>query len=207
MSTKIPDADAYHLLAKYNIPVVKWGLAKDIDEAEFVIENSGLPAVLKIDSPDIIHKLSLGCVAFVYNRDELAKKFKDIMTNAKKLTSNINGIIVQELVSGVESILGAKYDEQFGNVVMFGSGGTFTEILDDVSFRLVPLRKQDALSMIEDTKIVKILEKKNISKDAIVEVLMNVSKLVEKENIKELDINPLFLSSDKLVAADVRIMK
>jgi succinyl-CoA synthetase beta subunit len=204
---KIPDADAYRLLQKYNIPAVKWGIAKSLNELDLIIENTGLPVALKIDSPDIIHKLSAGCVAFVHNRDDLASAFKIVMGNAKKITKNINGVIVQEYVTGIESILGAKLDEQFGHVVMFGSGGTFTEILDDVSFRLVPITRRDALSMIEDTKLVKILEKKGISKDAIADVLVNVSKLAEKEAIAELDINPLFLSEARLVAADVRIVK
>lgn len=203
---KIPDADAYRLLTKYNIPVVKWGLARNLHELEMAVENTGLPVAIKIDSPDIIHKLSQGCVAFAHTHEELASAYKSVMTNAKKLTSNINGVIVQEYITGIESILGAKLDEQFGHVVMFGSGGTFTEILDDVSFRLVPLTRTDAISMIEDTKIVKILEKKGIKKEAIADVLLNVSKLVDKEAVKELDINPLFLG-DRLIAADVRIMK
>jgi acetyltransferase len=204
---KIPDYDAYKLLEKYEIPVAHYGLARSVDEAEILLENIELPVYMKIDSPDIIHKMTLGLVKILYSKNQLLENFRMMMNSARQLTSNINGIIFQELVSGLETIIGAKHDEQFGNVVMFGAGGPMTEIIDDVSFRLIPFTRFDARTMIEDTKIYKLLEKKGIDIDEIIQVLVNVSKLAEREQIKELDINPLFVSKERIVAADVRIVK
>jgi len=129
------------------------------------------------------------------------------MTNAKQTANTINGIIMQEFISGFEIIIGAKFDEEFGYVIMFGTGGPMTEIIDDVCFRLIPFSRYDLRTMMEDTKIFRLLEKEHIETEEIVQIMLNLSRLAEKEQIKELDINPLFVSKGRVVAADVRIMK
>lgn len=203
---KIHDADAYKMLEKYGIPIARWGIANNLDELNIIIENIGFPAILKIDSPEIIHKMSANCVKIVHNQYELADSFRLVINNAKKLTNKINGVIVQEFIDGIEAIIGAKYDEQFGHVIMFGSGGSYTEIINDISFRLIPIKKHDAIDMIKETNIYKIFEKNSINIDKIADILMIVSIMSKKENIKELDINPLFVSKERIVAVDVRII-
>jgi len=204
---KLNDFDAYRLLEKYGIPVARYGLARSIEEAELLMANMDYPVFMKIDSPDIIHKMTLGFVKILHSPEKLTELFRSMMNNARQVTNNINGIIFQEFGAGLEAIVGAKYDEQFGYVVMFGSGGPMAEIIDDVSFRLIPFSRFDCRTMIEDTKIFTLLEKRGIDIEDIVQVLVNVSRLAEKEGIKELDINPLFVSKERIVAADVRIMK
>ena len=203
---KIPDAEAYRLLEKYGIQAAKWAFARNFQEAEIAAENLHFPIVLKVDSPDIIHKMKAGCVRTVFHRDHLKKMFEAVMSNAKRQTKNINGVLLQELVySNVEGvqelIIGVKHDSQFGKVIMFGAGGRLTDE-KDVCFRLVPLTKPDAVDMTSEPRISKLITRK----DKLASVLLKVSKLAEFENISELDINPLMVSDKGLLAADVRII-
>lgn len=204
---KIPDFDAYKLLEKYEIPVAKYGLASNLGEAEILLQNISCPVFMKIDSPDIIHKMHAGCVKILYNEKDLHDTFRSLMNNARQVADNINGVIVQELVSGYEAIIGAKFDEQFGYVIMFGTGGPMAEIIDDVSFRMIPFTRYDLRTMMEETRIFQLLKKEQIETEDIVQIMLNVSRFAEKEGIKELDINPLFVSKNRIVAADVRIVK
>lgn len=202
---KIYDSDAYKLLEKYKIKTVRTMLAKNVSEAELIAANIKFPAVIKIDSPDIVHKSREGCIDFVYNDNEMAEKFKALLNKAKKLTDNINGVIIQEKASGLEIIAGAKQDEQFGSVIMFGFGGVLTEMLKDVSVRLVPISEPDAKSMIDDTKAGALLSED--AKKILADMLMKISNMIEKEgNIRELDINPIIISGEGALACDVRII-
>ena len=203
---KIPDHEAYKLLEKYKIPCTKWTFARNMEEALIAAENLQFPLVLKIDSPGVMHKLAAGCIRTVYNKDHLRKAFETVMKNAKKQAKEINGVILQELIHSdlenvQEFIIGAKHDDQFGMVVMFGAGGRLTGE-DDVCFRLIPISKQDALEMIKEPKSSRLLTRSHI----VADILMKVSKLAEYERISELDINPLLVSDKGVLAADVRII-
>lgn len=203
---KIPDHAAYNLLKKYGIPAANWAFARNFKEAEVAAENLHFPIILKIDSPDVIHKMKSGCIRTVYHRDHLRKMFEAVMSNARTQTKNISGVIMQELIySNVENvqelIIGAKQDLQFGPVIMFGAGGRLTA-QKDVCFRLIPISKSDALEMIREPKISCLISRH----EKIASVLVKVSKLVEFEHISELDINPLMISDKGVLAADVRIL-
>ncbi|MBI4174979.1 MAG: acetate--CoA ligase family protein [Candidatus Aenigmarchaeota archaeon] len=203
---KIPDHAAYELLAKYGIAAAKWSFARNLREAELAAENLNFPIILKIDSPGVMHKQAAGCVRTVFHRDHLRKMFETVVANAKRQTKQINGVIMQELVySNAENvhelIVGAKRDPQFGPVIMFGAGGRLTDE-KDVCFRLVPISKSDARDMLSEPKISKLITRKN----KVAGVLLSVSKMMEFENISELDINPLMVSDRGILAADVRIV-
>lgn len=203
---KLPDSEAYKLLEKYGIQAATWSLARTLEEAEIAAENLHFPIVLKIDSPDIMHKMKSGCVRTVFHRDHLRKMFETVMANAKKQAKNINGVLLQELVySNAENvhefIVGAKLDEQFGKVLMFGAGGRLTDE-KDVCFRLIPITRHDALDMLSEPRISRLLTRKA----KLAAVLLKVSKLAEFENISELDINPLMVSDKGILAADVRML-
>ena len=203
---KIPDHAAYQLLKKYGIASANWSFARNFREAEVAAENLHFPIILKIDSPDIMHKIKSGCIRTVYHRDHLRKMFEAVMLSAKRQTKNINGVIMQEMIySNVENIqeiiIGAKQDAQFGPVIMFGAGGRLTA-QKDVCFRLIPLSKSDALEMIREPRVSKLITRH----EKIASILVKVSKLVEFEHISELDINPLMVSDKGLLAADVRIL-
>lgn len=203
---KIADSAAYELLERYGIPTAKWYLAKNMEQADVAAENMTFPIILKADSPYIIHKMSSGCIRTVYHRDHLRKMFEAVMKGAKQQTQQINGVIMQEFIhSDIENvqefIIGVKHDEQFGLVVMFGAGGRLTST-SDVSFRLIPLSRKDALQMMREPDISRLVTRQ----DKIADIILKVSKLAEYEHVSELDINPLLVSDKGVLAADVRII-
>ena len=203
---KIPDSAAYEMLERYGIPTAKWYLAKNMEHAEVAAANMTFPVILKADSPQIMHNMSLGCIRSVYHRDHLRKMFEAVMKSAKQQTKQINGIIMQEFVHSdienvTEFIIGVKRDEQFGLVIMFGAGGRLTN-MNDVSFRLIPLGARDAAKMIREPDISRLMTRD----DKITDIILRVSKLAEYEHVSELDINPLLVSDRGVMAADVRII-
>ena len=215
--SKLLEHEAYAILEAYNIPAPKYGIAKTADEAVEIAEKIGYPVVLKIVSPDIVHKSDVGGVILNLNsKDEVRKAFNQIIENVKKNApkARIAGILVQQMVpQDVEVIVGATRDPIFGPVVMFGLGGVFVEVLKDVSFRVVPLTRRDAEEMIIEIKARKILEGyrhiKPRDKEAIVNIILGVSKIMEENpEIAELDLNPImvFPVGQGATVADVRII-
>ncbi len=158
--------------------------------------------VLKIVSPDIVHKSDVGGVVLNLKSDEEVREaFRKIMNNVKNAAPNakIVGILIQEMVpDGLEVIVGATRDPSFGPIIMFGLGGIFVEVLKDVSFRIAPLSPRDADEMVREIKSYRILEgyrgmpPRDI--EAIKDIILKVSKLMlEVAEIKELDLNPVML--------------
>lgn len=198
------------LLAKYKIPVCKTEIFNSKEKALVFAEKIGYPVVLKIHAQKIFHKSELGGVKTnILNKEEFNDAWDEIIENIKG--KNIEGILVQEMLSGNEVALGMKNDEQFGPVVMFGLGGIFIEIIKDVSFRLAPIIKKEALEMVQETKGYKILKGARGGKEAdiesIVEMIVNFSKLSAKEtNIKSIDFNPVIVNDKKALVADFRII-
>ncbi len=213
MSKILTEHGAKNLLANYGIPVTKGQIAATADEALAIALHLGTPVAMKISSPDISHKSDVGGVALNVRVEEVRTTFNEIISRIKKAApnANIEGILVQQMAPpGHEIIVGLKQDAQFGHALMFGLGGIFVEVYKDVSFRVVPVDKSDALDMIAEIKGYPILKgirgRKPADIDAIAEVLMSVSEMAEKENIIELDINPLIVSESGAVAVDARAM-
>ncbi len=135
-----------NLLEKYKIPLVNSLLTKTSKEAVKLSKKIGFPLVLKISSPDIIHKSDIGGVKVgIENENELVKAYDEIIKNAKKKRAKIEGVVVQKMEQGKEVIVGMKDDPQFGPTIMFGLGGVFVEVMKDVSFRITPDDKKEAL--------------------------------------------------------------
>lgn len=197
---------SFELMKFYGIPITPFYYATNKEEAEIIKENLHFPVVIKIDSQKIIHKTDMEAVKICYSQDTFEKDFEKLFSLGKIYDSD--GILVQEFVKGYECIAGVKIDDQFGPVILFGSGGILTEALNDVSVRLIPISKKDAEEMIDETNVSKILNFRtnNIDKEHVIDVLLKISALAEKESIKELDINPLFVNNSGVFAADVRIM-
>lgn len=213
MSKVLTEHEAKNLLAKYGIPVTKGQIAATADEALAIALHLGTPVAMKISSPDISHKSDVGGVALNVRREEVRTTYNEIISRVKKAApnANIEGILVQQMAPpGHEVIVGLKKDAQFGHALMFGLGGIFVEVYKDVSFRVVPIDKSDALDMISEIKGYPILKgirgRKPADIGAIAKVLMSVSKMAEKENIIELDINPLIVSESGAVAVDARAL-
>ena len=191
------------LLAEYGIPVTGEGVATSAENAVELAEGMGYPVVMKIDSPDIMHKTEAGGLKLnIRNADEVRTAFAEIMGNARAYNAKAKlcGVLVQEMVTGgTEVIVGLNNDPQFGPTVMFGLGGIFVEIMKDVSLRVAPLAHEDAVSMIREIKSYPILAgargRAKLDVDAIADVLMRVSRLALdlREEVAELDINPLIV--------------
>ncbi|MEO8305762.1 MAG: acetate--CoA ligase family protein [Betaproteobacteria bacterium] len=199
----------------YGISVPKEGVAKTAAEAAKLATKLGYPVVLKIVSPQILHKTEAGGVLVgVKNAADVLKGFATIMASAKKYDrkADLLGVQVQQMVGGgQEVIVGAVTDPVFGKLVAFGLGGILVEVLKDVTFRLAPASKNDALSMLDGIAAAQILKgvrgSPPVNRAALATTIVNVSKLIaDFPEISELDLNPVFASKAGAIAADVRIV-
>ena len=199
----------------YGIAVPKEGLAHAAGEAATLAQGMGFPVVMKIVSKDILHKTEAGGVIVgVKSAAEAEKAYDTIVANAKKYKSSakIDGIQVQQMLSGgQEVIIGAVTDPSFGKLVAFGLGGVLVEVLKDITFRLAPASREDALSMLDSIKAAEILKGVRgadpVDREALAALIQNVSQLIgDFPEISEMDLNPVFASKSAATAADVRIV-
>src|SRR6185503_14383328 len=199
----------------YGIAVPKEGVATSAAEAAKLASGIGFPVVMKIVSPEILHKTEAGGVLVgVKSADEVDKGFATIMANAKKYDPNAKllGVQIQQMLhGGQEVIIGAVTDPSFGKLVAFGLGGILVEVLKDITFRLAPASKEDALSMLDGIAAAEILNGVRgadpVNRDALAALIQNVSQLVaDFPEIAEMDLNPVFASKSGAIAADVRIV-
>ena len=196
------EEEGYEVLQAYGFPTPQSILCTTEQEGIDAARQIGYPLVMKIVSPDIIHKSDAGGVKVgVKTDDELKSAFRTITENALKYKSDakIKGVLVQEMVkSAKETILGASQDPTFGPVIMFGLGGIYVEVLKDVVFRVAPIEEQEATNMVESIKTIKLLKgvrgEKPSDLKAIADSLQRLSQLVvDFQEIKEFDINPLLV--------------
>jgi len=209
------ETEAKTICMEYGIPVTKFKLAKNEDEAVKFAEEIGFPVVLKIVSPDIIHKSDIGGVILnLKNAKEVKAAYKQIMENVKKRRKDakIMGVIVQEMAPpSTEVIVGAIKDPQFGPTLMFGLGGVFVEILKDVTFKVAPITEEEAREMLTEIKAYPLLKGYRklppADTEALVKILLNTSRLVtEHMEIKELDLNPIMVYEKGAKTVDARII-
>jgi acyl-CoA synthetase (NDP forming) len=200
---------------EYGIPITKLKIAKTAEEVVKFSEEIGYPTVFKIISPDVIHKLDVGGVILNINSKQEAKKaYYQIIENVNKHNPNakIDGILVQEMVpSATEVIVGSINDAQFGPTLMFGFGGTFVELMKDVSFRIAPVKKEDAKEMISEVKAYPLLTgyrgQPPADINALTKIILDTSRLVmEHQEIKELDLNPVMVYEKGAKTVDARII-
>lgn len=199
----------------YGIPVPKEGVARSASDAARIASEMGFPVVMKIVSPDILHKTEAGGVVVdVKTAAEAEKNYATILANAKKYKADakIEGVQVQQMLSGgTEVIVGSITDGSFGKMVAFGLGGVLVEVLKDITFRLAPATRDDALSMLDGIQAKEMLHGVRggdpVNRDAIAAIVVNVSQLVtDFPEIVELDLNPVFATKKDAIAADVRIV-
>ena len=199
----------------YGIAVPKEGVATSAAEAATLAKGMGFPVVLKIVSPEILHKTEAGGVLVgVKSAEDAEKGFATIMANARKYNAKANliGVQVQQMITGgQEVIIGAVTDQSFGKLVAFGLGGVLVEVLKDITFRLAPATREDALSMLDGIAAAEILKGVRgadpVNRDALADMIKNVSQLIaDFPDISEMDLNPVFASKSGAIAADVRIV-
>ena len=211
----LSQADALSLLEAYGIPTARWGRAGSIEEAKSLADAIGYPVAMKILSPDIIHKTDVGGVRLdIKNPRQLEEAFTAMYTQIKDKQpgARLDGVVIQEYLSGgIELLLGCKKDPTFGPVLAFGAGGVFTEILNDISLRIMPLSRDEAKEMIEETKVSKMLSgargTKAVDMELLVNYLITFSELVlANPAISEIDLNPLRAFVGRVVALDARVI-
>jgi acetyl coenzyme A synthetase (ADP forming)-like protein len=199
----------------YGITVPQEGVAASAAEAQKLASAMGFPVVMKIVSPDILHKTEAGGVLVgVKDAAEAAKGYDTILANAKKYKADarIVGVQVQQMLrGGQEVIIGAVTDGSFGKLVAFGLGGVLVEVLKDITFRLAPATREDALSMLDGIQAAEMLKGVRggdpVDREALAKLIVNVSELVSDfPEISEMDLNPVFASKTGAIAADVRIV-
>src|SRR6202049_1965759 len=199
----------------YGIAVPKEGVATSAAEAAKIASGMGFPVVLKIVSPEILHKTEAGGVLVgIKSAEEVEKGFATIMANAKKYDAKAKllGVQVQQMLAGgQEVIIGAVTDPSFGKLVAFGLGGILVEVLKDITFRLAPATRDDALSMLDGIAAAEILKGVRgadpVNRDSLAGMIVNVSTLISDfPEISEMDLNPVFATKNGAIAADVRIV-
>jgi acyl-CoA synthetase (NDP forming) len=208
--------EAESVLRNYGIKTARRFFCKnDLDEVLRSSEEIGFPIAVKLISPDILHKSDAGCVALnLGNREEVRRAYHGILENVGKAAPDalIEGFLVQEMVlNGHEVIVGLAHDPTFGKVILFGLGGIFVEILKDVAIRMLPISKTDAQDMIEEIKGYRVLQgargREPANLQLLREILLGVSRLgTEVEQIREMDLNPIFVGSSRAIVADSRIL-
>ncbi len=199
--TTLSESESKQAIVAWGVAAPREILAQSAAAAADAAKTIGYPVVMKVDSPDILHKTEAGIVRLgLRNGDEVRAAYAEIMANAAKYASNakINGALVQEMVSGaVEVIIGVSYDAQLGPMLLFGSGGVMVEVYNDVALRHCPITRREALAMIDEVKGAKLLRgfrgNPAADVDALADVLVNVSHLAVhlEGRVAELDINPL----------------
>ena len=214
-SRNLLEPEALELFKAYNLPVPAYQLAQTRDEASKAAAELGFPVVLKVVSPQVIHKSDVGGVKVGLDTAEaVAEAWDDIMNSVK---GNVNGasiagvLVCSQVEKDLECILGMTKDAQFGPALMFGLGGIFVELLKDVSFRVLPISRHDAQEMVEETKAYQLIKgirgQQPKDMEAVVDFIMNCAKLIEENPvIEELDINPLAVLEKGVSALDARIL-
>jgi len=201
--------ESKEILEGIGIATTGYLIARSEDEALAICDKIGFPVVMKIVSPDVVHKTDAGGVKLnLMNAEDVSKAYRDILETFKY--QHIEGVAVQRMAkAGIEAIIGVTRDPSFGPLIMFGLGGVFVEVLRDVSFRILPITEKDAMQMINDIRgsgILKGYRGQAVDLDSLQQLLLKISQLVvENPEIQELDLNPLFLYPDGYVTVDARM--
>jgi acyl-CoA synthetase (NDP forming) len=209
------EPEAYEVLSSYDIPISPFKVVNSLEEAESAANSIGFPIVLKIVSPEIIHKSDVGGVKINIDDDEqLKENYTSLLSSVKEKapSARIVGVLVEKMApKSVEVVVGMLRDPTFGPTVMFGLGGVLIEIMKDVIFRITPVSKEEAIDMIRKVKGYPLLTgfrgSKPLDVDAIADVICNVSRIsIENPVIDQVDLNPIIIYEKGLVVVDARII-
>ena len=210
----LTEAEAYKLLSKYGIPVPKYSVASTEEEAMKVAKRLGFPLVMKIVSPDIMHKTDIGGITMnIINPPQVRESYKNIICNIRKNKpeARINGVLLyKQAPKGVEVIVGMIRDPQFGPTVMFGLGGIFIEILKDVTFRVCPVERADIEEMLTEIEGIKMLQgyrgQPRCDVNSIIDIILQISRLaLDYPVIKGIDLNPILVYEKGALVVDAKV--
>lgn len=206
--------EAKSICNRYKIHTPKFLIAMDPSEAAVAARTIGFPIVLKIVSPDILHKSDANCVLMDLRKtSEVKQAFRKIVANAKRYNrkARLNGVLVEMMQpAAIEVIIGGFRDPQFGQTTMFGLGGIFVEVFEDVAFRVAPLTRLSARNMIREIKGYSILKgirgKQAVDEESLAGFLVSSSKIMtDHPEIVEMDLNPVLTYSKGATVVDARM--
>lgn len=206
--------ESREVLKALGIRIDRAEIAKNRESAKKIAESLGFPVAMKIVSPDILHKTEAGGVLLnITNVKLVGDGYERIIENAQRAVPNarIRGVLIEEMLSGNELIVGTVKDSLFGNMIMFGIGGVLVELYRDVSFRLIPVKRVDVLEMLDEIKAKEILKgyRKSppVNKKELINIILNISGLVDAvTKIDSMEINPFIITQTGLVAIDARVI-
>ena len=213
--TVLSEVESKQILEEAGIPTARAQLAASRDQAIAAAKQMGFAVALKIVSPEITHKSDVGGVKLgLKTSKQVGQAYDEVLSAVRQShpKAKVDGVSVQRMARpGTEIIIGMTKDAQFGPVLMFGLGGILVELLKDVSFRIVPLEREDAREMVHGIKGYPLLEgyrgKESVDVSFLEEMLVKLSRFVDTHpEIKELDLNPVFAYHDGAVAVDARVI-
>lgn len=218
----LTEPEAYALLLEHGIPVPRFAVARSAEDAARIAGEIGYPVVMKVVSPDVLHKSDVGGVRVGVSSDAEAKQAYDEILSAACAAlpdARLEGVLVAETagrtaeggsLDAVEVIIGVTRDPEFGHAVMFGLGGIFVEVLRDVTFRVVPVTRRDALEMLDEIKGRPLLRgargRKPRDVEALADIIVNLSRLVERNPaVTSIDLNPVLALPTGACVVDAKI--
>ena len=198
------DYEAEKFLSKY-IETAENQLVKKVEDIRIKT-----PLVLKIISPQALHKSDIGGVKIVRKQEDVEEAFHELLTIVKKRRIKLDGILAQKYIEGTKLIIGIKKDEVFGHIILFGLGGILTALFEDTSIRKCPIDKNDAQEMIDELSAKKLFygfRGKKLTRELLKKTLVKISEIPGKnKKILEMDINPFILTEKRGVVVDARIV-
>lgn len=207
--------ESKEILSQYGFPFNKSVFVSNEQDISQACQNLSFPLVMKIVSPQIVHKTDVGGVILHLNSvQEVSSAFSSLMTSLHQKFPDyeLQGVVLEEEVpEGIELIAGVVNDPSFGHCLMFGLGGIFVELIQDISFRLIPASQQDIESMLDEIKFSKILDGIRgitVNRTQLINVLTKLSAFTfeQQDNIAEIDLNPVIATMNKIVIVDARIV-
>lgn len=211
MNAILTEDEAYKICLKYDIPVPRYRLTQNLEEALRSADQIGYPVVAKIVSPSIYHKSAIGGVKLgIKNKRELSEAYRSLIQIADhKGVKDARIIIQKQAPPGLEVMVGATTDRQFGKVVMLGSGGVYAELYEDVTFRLAPISRTDGEEMLKELNLYKAFQGfrslGSYDQEAVIDLLLKVSRLItENKEVNQLDLNPVIVYGKGMWAVDVK---
>ncbi len=199
----LAEHEAKTLVSRYGIDVPRFRVVEREEELENI--NLRYPLVLKVSSPNILHKTDVGGVILnITSKEMLLSSFRSLKEKFPE-----EKFMVEEMETrGVEIIAGIIDDDAFGKCIMVGMGGIFTEIYRDVAFRMIPINEEDAEEMLAELKAGKIFSgyRMNLNRDDVINMLMKMARMAEEMRIKQMDLNPVIVSESGIKAVDAKII-
>ncbi len=206
----VTEWESKQILRSYGVPVTQEYLCSTAEEAVARAGQIGYPVVMKLVSPQVVHKTEFDAVKLnLTDESQVEEAFVDLVDVVETEGFSMHGVLVSEMTSGVEMIIGSMKDPQFGPMLMFGLGGIFVEAFQDVTYRIAPIERIDALEMIEELEGSRLIKgfrnRPGVDIEALVNVMISVSRLMVEYDIEEMDLNPIFGNEDGVKVADARI--